>query len=233
MRLSIVIPAYNEQDRIGTILEQYCEYFSRKYKSRFEIIVAVEGTDRTRNIVRTISLKYPGYIRCLYSRKKQGKGGAILSGLKACCGDIVGFVDADESVSPRQYQRLIGKLGDCVVASRKVKGSKILRRQPLIRRTASFYFNVLVNLLFNLGVKDTQCGAKVFRREVVIPILPELRCKGFEFDVELLYRIRCKGFDIKEIPITWKHESGSSFSFRNAPRMFLNLLKLRIVAHGL
>ncbi len=228
MKLSIVIPAYNEQDRIGSLLEQYCGYFWKKYKSRFEIVVVVEGTDRTKEIVQTMSLKYPRRVKCLYSSEKQGKGGAIIRGLKACSGETVGFVDADESVSSKEYHRLIGKLGDCVIASRKVKDSRILQEQPLIRRVASYCFNMLVNLLFDLKLRDTQCGAKVFKKEVIDEVLPDLQCKGFEFDVELLCKIKKHGFSIEEVPITWRHESGSSFSLRSAPKMLLSLLKLKI-----
>jgi len=223
MKLSIVIPAYNEQERIGPILEQYLKYFTKKYNSNYDIIVAVDGTDGTKDVVKNLSRKYPKQIICTHSRKKQGKGGAIIRGFKACSGDIIGFTDADESISQKEFNKLINALGDCVIASRKINNSKILQKQPFIRRTASNYFNTLVNLLFNLKLKDTQCGAKVFRKEVVHSILPNLQCRGFEFDVEILYRIRKNGLDIKELPITWKHEEGSSFSLKYAPQMLINL----------
>lgn len=227
MKLSIVIPAYNEQDRIGPILEEYAEFFAKIYGSCLEIIVVVDGTDGTKDVVRRISRKFPKKIRCMYSREKQGKGGAIIRGFKACTGDIIGFADADESVTAEEYYRIIRELGDCAIASRKINDSKILKKQPLTRRFASSCFNILVNALFNLNLKDTQCGAKVFRKEVLYAVLPELQCKGFEFDVELLFRIKEKGFKIKEIPIKWKHEEGSSFEMIYAPSMLINLLKLK------
>lgn len=89
-------------------------------------------------------------------------------------------------------------------------------------------FNILVNLLFGLGIRDTQCGAKVFKREVLDLLLPVFKTRGFEFDVELLWRIKNADFKIKEVPITWKHEEGSTFSLKYSSMMFLSLLRIRL-----
>lgn len=94
---------------------------------------------------------------------------------------------------------------------------------------SSKVFNILVNLMFDLGIKDTQCGAKVFKKSIVEPLLSMMKNRGFEFDVELLWRIKKGGFNIKEIPVEWKHEGNSTFSLKYSGIMLLNLLKLRLL----
>jgi glycosyltransferase involved in cell wall biosynthesis len=224
VRTSLIIPAYNEEDRIKTVLLNYTTNFPAA-----EIIVVCDGTDNTKKIVREGSKKYMN-IKLLPFEKKLGKGGAIIEGFKAAKGERVGFVDADESVEPDDVKKMFDLLSDYngVIASRKLNESKILVRPPLKRRIASKTFNSLIRIIFSLDFKDTQCGAKVFRKEAVNDILSELTTEGFEFDVELLWRLKNKGYNVVEFPITWKHSEGSSFSLSNAPKMFFSLLKVRI-----
>jgi glycosyltransferase involved in cell wall biosynthesis len=225
VRTSLIIPAYNEEDRIKTVLLNYATNFPAA-----EIIVVCDGTDNTKKIVREGSKKYMN-IKLLPFEKKLGKGGAIIEGFKAAKGERVGFVDADESVEPDDVKKMFDLLSDYngVIASRKLNESKILVRPPLKRRIASKTFNSLIRIIFSLDFKDTQCGAKVFRKEAVNDILSELTTEGFEFDVELLWRLKNKGYNVVEFPITWKHSEGSSFSLSNAPKMFFSLLKVRIL----
>jgi glycosyltransferase involved in cell wall biosynthesis len=224
MKISVIVPAYNEEDRIETALLNYANSFPDE-----EIIVVCDGTDNTKNIIREKSKKYPN-IKLLHFEKKLGKGGGIIEGFKAAKGERIGFVDADESVEPDEVKKMFDLLSDYdgVIASRKLNGSKILVRPPLKRRIASGTFNSLIRIIFGLDFKDTQCGAKVFRKEAVKDILSELTTKGFEFDVELLWRLKNKGYEVMEFPITWKHSEGSSFSLSNAPKMFFSLLKVRL-----
>ena len=117
---------------------------------------------------------------------------------------------------------------DVVIASRGLKKSKILVSPPLKRRIASKIFNIiLVRIIFGLDFKDTQCGAKVFKKEAIKNVLDELNTKGFEFDVELLWKLKKKGYKIIEFPITWKHCDGSSFRLSYALKMFFSLIKAR------
>jgi glycosyltransferase involved in cell wall biosynthesis len=222
--VSLVIPAHNEENRIGQVLERYG---GRGY----EIIVVSNGsTDRTPEIVEGFAEK-DGNIMLLEYQERLGKGGAIIEGFTKAKGDLVGFVDADESTKPEEFQSLVKKVIqrriDGAIASRWVEGSKILKKQPLKRRVASRTFNLIVRLLFGLPYKDTQCGAKVFRGSALRQVIPELRLKGFEFDVELLWRLKEEGFSIEEIPIIWEHDKGSTFNLLNAPSMLLNLLRVR------
>ncbi len=224
-KASLIIPAYNEEARIETVLSNYCHHFPNQ-----EIIVVCNGcTDDTPNIVRQLCFEYL-QIKPLNFKKKLGKGGAIIEGFKAADGDIIGFIDADESVGPDDVKRMFHALSnaDGVMASRKLKDSRILVKQPLKRRIASRAFNTLVRMMFNLDFKDTQCGAKVFKKEAIKSVLGELNTKGFAFDVELLWRLKNKGYKVTEFPITWKHSEGSTFSLLNAPGMFFSLLKVRL-----
>lgn len=226
MKLSLIIPAYNEEKRISNVISSYSFFLDKKYD--YELIIVCDGNDNTAHIVRSMIADNPR-IRLLEFPERLGKGGAVIQGLKESRGEVVGFVDSDESVSPSDFERLIESLNstDCAIASRRVEGARILTHQPWRRRVSSKVFNMLVNFMFNLGIKDTQCGAKVFRRNAIEPLLPMIRTKGFEFDVEFLWKIKEAGFKIKEVPVEWSHETGSTFSLKYSGMMFLNLLKVR------
>lgn len=226
MKLSLIIPAYNEEKRISRVVDSYSTFLDKKYD--YELLIVCDGNDNTARIVRGMMADDPR-IRLLEFQKRQGKGGAILAGFREAEGELVGFVDSDDSVSPYDFEKLIISMNgaDCAIASRRVEGARISASQPWRRRILSKMFNVLVNLMFSIGIKDTQCGAKVFKKSVVETLLPAMRTNGFEFDVELLWRIKKRGFRIKEVPVEWKHEGGSTFSLKYSGTMFLNLLKVR------
>ncbi|MDO9518202.1 MAG: glycosyltransferase family 2 protein [Methanosarcinaceae archaeon] len=222
--VSLVIPAYNEEKRIATMLSQYCNHFPDS-----EIIVVCDGTDNTLNIVRSLT-KNNTNIKLLHFNDRVGKGGAIIEGFKVASGDIIGFVDADDSIKPSQVVAMIDKLSnaDGVIASRHLNDSKIIVKQPLERRVASKCFNIFVRLMFNFPFKDTQCGAKVFKKEAIAGILNELVTTGFEFDVDLLWKLKKNGYTIVEYPIEWSHSEGSGFSLKSAPKMFISLIRVRL-----
>lgn len=200
---SIIIPAYNEESRIKGVVLGLSERMPGK-----EILVVCDGVDRTKNIVSDISAEKPN-IKVLNFNRRLGKGGAIVEGFRAAIGDRIGFVDADESVSPKDIDDMFNSLSsnsvDGVIASRRLKSSMIVVKQPLKRRVASRLFNIFIKLFFQLPFKDTQCGAKIFKREAIYAIQDELETKGFEIDVEILWRLKNKGYDVVEYPITWKH----------------------------
>lgn len=225
MRISIVIPAHNEQSRIEPTVVAYARYFTGH-----EIIVVCNGCgDSTPAIVERLSTEYPG-IRLLVHARSLGKGGAIVEGIRHASGEIVGFVDADESVAPCDFDHLCAELQDfdAAIASRRVAGARILLKQPIPRRLASRAFNVFVRLVFGLELTDTQCGAKAFRTSAIGAVVDGILSTGFEFDVELLWRLRRQGYSVTEVPITWRHSPGSTFSLLCGPRMLLSLLRLRL-----
>ncbi len=223
--LSIVIPAYNEEQRIEPVLMHLCQYFKDQ-----EVIVVCNGCkDGTQALVTRLSKVYP-QIRLLHFDHKIGKGAAIINGFKIARGKVIGFVDADESVTAEDIARMYLALdhNDGIIASRRLRDSIILAKQPLLRRIVSWVFNVIVRIIFNLNFKDTQCGAKLFRKKAIDNIIDELNTNGFEFDVELLWKLTRRNYKIREFPIVWTHSENSRFSIKNTPAMFLSLLKVRL-----
>lgn len=230
--LSIIIPAYNEEGRIAKTLEDYVIYFSKEYHQDFEAIVISDGCiDRTVAIVNECSDRFP-QIRSKSFKQKIGKGGAIREGLKIANGNIILLVDADGATAPKELNKLILELrdNDGVIGSRWLPESNILKKQSLARRAASRGFNLLSRTLFGLPFRDTQCGAKVFKKQVVDKVLNQLETANFAFDVELLYTLKKRGYKIKEVPITWEDKRGSTLDLtRTIPRMFFAVVRLRLL----
>lgn len=220
VRYSIIIPMYNEEARIRRVLENIVNEFKDE-----QIIVVDDGSSD-----RTVKIAESFRVSVIMHKENKGKGDAIKTGFLHAVGDIVGFVDADESVGPQDIRKVFDLCdkNSISIASRRHPNSLILIKPPLIRRIASRGFNALIRFLFGLEVKDTQCGCKAMGSEIVKSLIKELRTTGFEFDVELLWLSMKKGYEINEIPITWKHEEGSTFSLKNVPKMFVSLIKMRL-----
>ncbi len=234
MRVSIIIPAYDEEARIKETLGAYLSYFSAMQHD-IDFIIVVEGHDKTLEIVKEFQ-KTNSNVKYSYSAARLGKGGAIICGFKMATGDLIGFVDADASTAPEAFDSLIKTIGDYdgIIASRKVRGAKQIKREPILQRFGSRGFNTLVRTMFLLPFKDTQCGAKLFKRQAILTILPELGITEFTFDIDLLLRLHLKEFKIKEVPTIWEHKPGAKFNFTKwfwklIPIMFLSLCRLRLL----
>lgn len=232
MKLSIIIPAYNEQDRIQPSLAQYASYYEARGAAGVEILVVVNGsTDRTEEVARAFAAVHP-VIRVLVEPRKVGKGGAILIGFKAAAGDVVGFTDADASTPPAAFQDLVDHLGPAgaIIATRWHPDSKVWPLQTFRRRVASRLFNGVVEVLFGLGIRDTQCGAKIFHREAIQRVLPHIGVTRWAFDVDLLFQLNRAGYRIIEWPTTWHDAGGSRLRLGRASlEMFVALIRLRIL----
>ncbi|MEK6907167.1 MAG: dolichyl-phosphate beta-glucosyltransferase [Nanoarchaeota archaeon] len=230
VKLSIIIPAYNEEKRIARTLDNYSRFFF-KYIKDYEIIAVLNGCrDNTLWIVKKFS-KRNTKIKYLNFEEAIGKGGAILEGFKSAKGNLIGFVDADMATPPNTFYDLVRNIHDYdgIIASRWLKGSKINIKQPLLKKIGSRGFNFLVRLLFNLKFKDTQCGAKLFKNYVIKDILKDLKLTRWAFDVNLLYATKRKHYNIKEIPTEWNAVKASHFNlFKAIPEMFLGLIRLRL-----
>ncbi len=226
-KLSLIIPAYNEEKRIKDTLEQYAKFFSGKMD--YEIIVITDGcTDRTVEVIKEVTRKHPN-VRNRDYPKKLGKGGAVLKGFELARGELVAYADADGATPPKELMKLIKKMGryDGAIGSRWMEGSSMMQKQPLSRRIASRILNALVRALLGMPYKDTQCGAKVFKRNAIKGILEGVKTTNFAFDITLLFHMNRKGFRIKEVPIKWSDRDFSTLKIsRAAPRMFLVIIKL-------
>jgi glycosyltransferase involved in cell wall biosynthesis len=237
MKICIVIPAHNEEKRIGKTLEVYSSFFEKKRKDNlldYQILIVINNTsDRTEQIVKRYQ-RHNAKIRCLVF-KQGGKGFAITQGFQAALTqdfDAVGFVDADLATSPEAFYDLILHLDgyDGVIASRWLSGSKILTPQTQLRRFLSRGFNFLVRTLFLLPYRDTQCGAKIFKRKALEHSVQDLTVTRWAFDIDLLYIMRKKGFYIQEIPTVWEDQRESKLNVKTVPlQMFLAILRLRML----
>jgi glycosyltransferase involved in cell wall biosynthesis len=235
-KISIVIPAYNEEARITETLAAYSDFAKAARKNgvngrkiEIELILVCDGCkDKTVKIAKRFKS-----IKVLEFSERLGKGGGIFAGFNAAKGDYIGFVDADNAITPREYEKLISAVlsgSDCAIASRRIEGSRIVESRSVMQKSGSMLLNVFVRLLFGLKIYDTQCGAKIFSRESVEKILPEMRSTGFEFDIEMLWRIKSAEYSIKEIPIIWRGKKDSRFSMLESPKMFASLVLRRLGA---
>ena len=231
MKLSIIIPAHNEEHRLPPMLDVYADYFLEKYDHETELIVVPNFcTDRTMEVAQEFSSRYPA-VKVLNDPGSVGKGGAVLLGAQAAVGDLIGFVDADGATSPEAFDDLVKMIGldGCIIASRWMKGAQMSPRQPLARRIASRCFNGMVRVLFGLKLTDTQCGAKLFRREVIEPVMDNLGVTNWAFDVDMLFQTKRIGASIREIPTVWNDVAGSKIQIgSSAVKMFVAMMRLRM-----
>jgi glycosyltransferase involved in cell wall biosynthesis len=227
--LSIVIPAWNEEDRLARTLDRYIPALEARLEP-FEIIVVVDGVrDRTAEVAAAFGHRG---VRVLRFPTKLGKGGAILAGVREARYEYVGYLDADGPISPDQIQGLVGNLEDvdCVVASRWTRGASGAEEEPRFNRLAGRLWNFLARSLLFLPLRDTQCGAKFFRRSVVAPLLRTVTLTNRAFDVDFLYHVRKAGCEVKEVPVQWSHDLATRMPIGRAiPVMFASLVGVRMM----
>ena len=235
----LLIPAYNEEERIGPVLCDYAKYFRENYDGEFRAVVVLNGCrDNTLGIVEEVAKKFPE-IEPLNFEEPIGKGGALIEGFRKATeakAMFTGYVDADGATPAKAFHELIkqGAAGnaDRVIGSRWLPGSVLHQSQTKLRRVFSRGFHTIVELLFWLGLSDTQCPAKLVRREVLEEILESLRIADLAFDVNLLVSLKRKGYTIKEVPIEWTDQLGSKVTanlWRVSLVMFLSVVRLRLV----
>lgn len=233
--VSIIIPAYNEANRIAASLRVVIEH-ARQQADWIEVIVVDDGsTDHTGEIVTAARAELngrPPRLSLVRHEVNRGKGAAVHTGFAHAGGDIVLFSDADLSAPISEAARLIEPIvageQDVVIGSRAIDLSMIEAQQSLLRRNAGRMFNRMVRLMTGLNLRDTQCGFKAFRRAAILPALSLQRIDGFAFDVELLFLARKMGLRILEVPVRWAHVHGSKVSMlTHTGEMALDLCRIR------
>jgi glycosyltransferase involved in cell wall biosynthesis len=234
-RISIVIPAYNEEKRIISRIQSLTRYFD-KVIGEYELLVITDGcTDGTPKIVSEYANDNPK-VRLFDFPERLGKGGAIIEGFKLVRGNIIAITDADNSVPPEEIFKLVREAEDhdVVIGSRYTRGSKLPVRETFLRYFLGRSFNALTKLMFwrLRGINDTQCGAKVLKRSVVKEILGDLFITGFAIDVNLIYSAMRRGFKVKEVGITYTHVEHESKVSKSLVKlmmgMLFSLIKLRL-----
>lgn len=226
--ISIVIPCYNEEKRIGKTLKKVISYMEKKNHD-YEIIVVDDGSkDRTIEVVNSIKNKKTRIIR---NKKNLGKGGTVRNGMLHASKRYALFSDADLSTPIEELEKFI-RLKDrykVLIGSRALKKSDIKIKQPFYRVLMGRVFNLMVQLIVVWGVKDTQCGFKMFRKDASRKIFSRQAFNGFGFDVEILFIAKKLGYKIKEIPVVWLNSPETKVSaVKDSARMFMDLVRIRI-----
>src|SRR5665647_3008368 len=221
--ISVVIPAHNEVAEIGKLLQEFSSFRGLEL-----VVVEDASTDGTPEIVQEFASRNSNVI-LTSSSTLTGKGGAIKRGLAAATGDVLGFVDADRSIHPDDFMRLVDAIhggADLAIGSRKLPGSVILQPQPLLRRILGSAYAPRARALLQTTERDLQCGCKAFRRSLWDAL--SVNCDGFAFDTELVAKANKKGFAVVEVPITWRNKVDSKVKVRrDVLSMFRCLLSIR------
>lgn len=227
--LSIVIPAWNEEDRLARTLERYLPALEAR-NVPFEVIVVADGArDRTADVAVRFEERH---VRVLRFPDKLGKGGAVLAGVRVSRYEYVGYLDADGPISPEEMYGLVDYLKDvdCVVASRWIRGASGRETEPLFNRIAGRGWNYLTRMLLFLPLRDTQAGAKFFKGPVARSLLKSVTLTNRAFDVDFLYHVRKNGGRLKEVPVRWTHDLATRMPIGRAiPVMLISLIGVRLM----
>ena len=231
MSVSIIIPAFNEEQRLPKTLARLHEYLDSAGEE-YEVIVVDDGSsDSTRDLVNQTAEAWPKLKLVSYGRN-QGKGYAVKQGMLAAVGEHRILSDADLSAPIEEMVKLRAKLyQNCQVAigSRGLRDSQITTHQDIRRELMGKTFNFFFQLLAIRGIHDSQCGFKAFTAEAAQKCFGPLRTKGFGFDAEVLLRARKAGYKVAEVPIRWGHVEQSRVSkVRDSARMLWDLIWLRV-----
>lgn len=230
--LSIVIPAYNEEKRLAGTLKQIWA-FLREQEFAAEVVVVDDGSrDRTAQIARDFGTDKP--IRVLGDGANHGKGWAVRTGMLQAAGEHVLFSDADLSTPMEEVLAFFPSVQegyDVVIGSRGLPGSVLEVREPWHRELLGRAGNLVIQPAAGLwGIRDTQCGFKMFRRQACQDVFSRTLMDGISFDVEILYLARRMGYRIKESPVRWAFVPGSKIRlWRDSCRMLRDLGRLRFV----
>jgi dolichyl-phosphate beta-glucosyltransferase len=208
--LSLVVPAFNEVATIQRTLRTIRDYLTFRGFS-FELIVAADGTDGTREAALALNNEFP--VTVFGTPERRGKGRGVREGVLASHGEIVGFLDADYKVAIEEIEKTLPWLEreyDVVIGSRAAAGAQIQVRQPWYRRIGSRGFAYLMRPLVGLWeIGDTQCGFKFFRAGVARDLFSRQRIDGYMFDVEILSMAIRAGYRVKEVGVKWEDDGDS------------------------
>lgn len=229
MKLSVIIPCYNEAERIADTLEKVATYVRTK-QFQAEVIIVDNGSgDETISIAESFKNKIDGLI--VMRKKGYGKGWAVKEGMLAATGDLRLFMDADNSTDISQADTLLPFIDqgyDVVISSRKIEGAIVTHPQPAYREWLGRLFAFVVSMIIPLGIKDTQNGFKLFTKEAAEKIFRRQTSFYWAFDVEILALAQKFGFKIKEVPIVWMNDERSRMNFKGMIQMLLDIIVIRI-----
>lgn len=229
--LSVIVPAYNEEELISTTLQEVLSYFRAK-KYTFEVLVVNDGSiDSTEAKVLELVSRYPE-LRLIHQEVNSGKGEAIKKGISLARYRHSLFLDADNSTSIREWDKfepLFEKGAQVVIASRHLRDSKITRPQPWTRRFLGGGYRVLSRVLFRLECSDFNCGFKAFETVLAQRVYFQNRMKDWTFDVEFFCRLKREGLPVTEVAVTWTHYDKKTHAspIKTALRTLRSLINLK------
>jgi dolichyl-phosphate beta-glucosyltransferase len=229
-KLSVVIPSFNEGQRIAKTLAQIND-FLKNQDFEYEILVVNDGsTDNTSGVVKQMQGKIEN-LKLLDNKENHGKGWVTKQGMLAANGDVRLFTDADNSTSVDNFMKMKSYFEegfDVVIGSRRVEGSVIAVHQPWLRDFLGGVFRTIVHTLVPLGVADSQCGFKAFTADACGKIFPKQKIFRWAFDVEILALAKKEKMKIKEVPITWINDTQSHVKISGMIKMLFEVLTIRM-----
>lgn len=226
--LSLIIPAYNEEQRIKASLESAVDFFAQKSFS-YEIVVVDDGSsDSTIDVVSKFDSPQ---IKLIAQSRNKGKGAAVTRGMLEAKGEIRVFSDADFSTPVYEIDKVTTamQLGtEVFIGSRALDYSMIKKHQPFYREFMGKTFNKLVQLFLISGIKDTQCGFKGFTAKAAHDIFSKMQIDGFGFDLEIIYLADKLGYSISEVPVEWYNDERSTVDpIKDSITMFFDIFKVK------
>jgi dolichyl-phosphate beta-glucosyltransferase len=228
--LAVVIPAYNEEARLGPTLEAMSAYLAQQPYSWTILVVNDGSRDGTLGLAQEFSRTEPR-VQVLDSQPNRGKGYVVRRGMLAADADWVLMSDADLATPIEEVEKLLGRAregSEVVIGSRPLKESALEVRQPPWRELGGRGFNLLIQTVGVWGIQDTQCGFKLFSAKAARDVFSRCKALGFGFDYEALMVARDLGYPIAEVGVRWRHIEGSKFDpVKEAPRMLRELFGLR------
>ena len=226
--LSIIIPAYNEENRLPNSLEQVFRFLEKQSYASEVIVVENGSSDKTLEVSQSFAKQHKN-LRVIHNEQR-GKGGAVLRGIREAHGEYVFICDADLSMPVEEISKFLPPLltdYDIAIGSREAPGA-VRYNEPYYRHLTGRVFNMLIRLMVLPDLQDTQCGFKCMRAVVARDIFRFQTLTGWAFDVELLYIARHHGYRILEVPIDWHFNADSKVRvLRDSWRMFVDLLVIR------
>ncbi len=234
--ISFVIPAFNEDNGIAGVVEGLRGAMRRQGRE-YEILLVDDGsTDFTFHKAKKLERLHNGEVRVLSYSENRGKGFALRYGFEHSRGELVFFMDADGDLPPEQVGRFLRVMeesgADVVIGSKRHPGS-VVENYPASRRVMSSAYYLLTKALFNLKVRDTQVGLKLFRREVLERVMPRVLVKRYAFDVELLANAVRRGYRVVEAPLRLRFNNDSRINWREIWWMFVDTMAVAYRMHVL
>jgi dolichyl-phosphate beta-glucosyltransferase len=229
LKLTIIVPSYNEELRLPPSLESIALYL-RNANWPAEVIVVNDGSkDHTAEVAASFADRIAN-LRVVENGENRGKGFSVRHGMREAKGEIVLFTDADLSAPIEEADKLIKALEqyDVAIGSRAMNRNLIEVHESAFREFAGIVFNWIVRAVLLLPFVDTQCGFKAFRRERCRIIFEQQRIERFGFDPELLYLARHHGLKAVEIPVRWSHSPATKVNMlRDSIQMFVDVFTIR------